>query len=50
MDGYSPVRFFDFGDYVSKLCKDPELMAEFKAQFERTVPGKYKKHTEYYYS
>lgn len=50
MDGYSPVRFFDFGDYVSKLCKDPELMAEFEAQFERTVPGKYKKHTEYYYS
>ena len=49
MDGYSPVRFFDFGDYVSKLCKDPELMAEFEAQFERTVPGKYKKHTEYYY-
>ena len=48
MDGYSPIRFFDFGDYVDKLCTDPALKAEFEAQLERTFPARYKKHTEYY--
>lgn len=50
MDGYSPTIFFDFGDYVSKLCTDATLLAQFEAQLERTVPSAYKKHTEEYYS
>jgi hypothetical protein len=50
MDGYSPVIFFDYGDYVSKLCTDPELLKGFEAQLERTVPSQYRKHTPYYYS
>lgn len=50
LDGYTPVIFFDYGDYVKKLCTDNELLARFEAQLERTVPSKYRKHTEYYYS
>jgi hypothetical protein len=48
LDGYSPVIFFDCGDYVSKLCSDQELLAQFKEQLERTVP--FKRNTDYYYS
>lgn len=48
LDGYSPVIFFDCGDYVSKLCSDQELLAQFKEQLEQTVP--FKRNTEYYYS
>ena len=38
LDGYNPIIFFDFGDYVSKLCNDTELLNRFKMQFDRTVP------------
>ncbi|WP_294475375.1 clostripain-related cysteine peptidase [uncultured Bacteroides sp.] len=48
LDGYSPVIFFDYGDYVSKLCKDSELLEQFNEQLERTVP--FKRNTDYYYS
>lgn len=48
LDGYTPVKFFDCGDYVSKLCKDSDLLNQFNKQLERTVP--YKRNTEYYYS
>ncbi|MCD8178500.1 MAG: clostripain-related cysteine peptidase [Tannerellaceae bacterium] len=49
MDGYNPVRFFDFRDYVSYLCmNDPDLMEEFDKQLDRTVP--HKKYTEYFYT
>ena len=48
MCGYSPVRFFDLGDYVSKLCPDGNLLSVFKAQLERTVP--LRGHTAEYYS
>lgn len=48
LDGYSPVRFFDLGDYVHKLCTEPTLLAEFDAQLARTVP--YERHTPSYYS
>lgn len=48
MDGYTPTIFFDCGDYVTKLCKDAELLTRFNEQLERTVP--YKKHTDYYYT
>lgn len=50
MDGYSPVIFFDLSDYVSKLCKDPELLERFEAQLERVIPSKYRKHTDTYFS
>lgn len=50
MDGYTPVIFFDMGDYVSKLCSDPNLLFRFNEQLERTVPPAFKKHTEYFYS
>ena len=50
MDGYSPVVFFDYGDYVSKLCSDAGLLARFNAQLERTVPPQYALHTRSYYS
>jgi hypothetical protein len=26
LDGYTPTIFFDYGDYVSKLCSDPDLL------------------------
>lgn len=50
MDGYSPVIFFDYGDYVAKLCPDAALLARFEEQLERTVPLKYKKHTPTFYT
>lgn len=50
LDGYSPVRFFDMGDYVRHICTDEVLLAEFEAQLERTVPSAWRKHTPCYYS
>lgn len=48
MDGYTPILFFDYGDYVAHLCKDSSLLEEFNQQLRLTVP--YKAHTEMYYS
>lgn len=48
LDGLSPTVFFDFGDYVSKICKDEELLYKFNAQLDKLVP--YKAHTETFYS
>lgn len=48
LDGYNPVIFFDYGDYVSKLCPDPDLLDQFTDQLNRTVP--FKRNTEYFYS
>lgn len=51
LDGYTPVIFFDYADYVAKLCKArPDLLAKFNAQLERAVPNRYRKHTDYFYS
>lgn len=50
LDGYDPAIFFDYGDYVNKLCDDPALLSAFEEQLERAVPSKYRMHTEYYYS
>lgn len=50
MDGYSPVVFFDMGDYVSKLCTDETLYNRFKSQLDRTVPPDLSLHTPSYYS
>ena len=48
LDGYLPVIFYDFGDYVAHLCDDPQLLKKFEEQLQRTVP--HHVHTEYYYS
>lgn len=49
MDGYNPVVFYDYGDYVKALCGDDTgLYQEFTGQLHRTVP--YKAHTESFYS
>ena len=48
LDGYSPTLFFDFGDYVAKLCDDTNLLNQFRTQLQRTVP--YKRHTDTYYT
>ena len=50
MDGYSPVIFFDFGDYVKNLCTDQTLLDRFEYQFERTTPTHLRLHTRKYYS
>ena len=49
-DGYSPVIFFDYGDYVTKLCPDLVLLQKFMTQFDKAVPPQLKKNTQYYYS
>ena len=48
LDGYNLVIFFDYGDYVSKLCPDKTLVAQFNEQLNRTEP--FKRNTEYFYS
>lgn len=50
LDGYSPVIFFDYGDYVSNLCADKDLLKNFNHQLERTVPSDYMKYTDYFYT
>lgn len=48
LDGYTPVIFYDYGDYVAHLCTDASLLEAFREQLSRTVP--YKVHTETFYS
>lgn len=48
LDGYDPVVFFDYGDYITNLCQDPTLLNQFNAQLNVTVP--FKRNTEYIYS
>ena len=50
LDGYSPVIFFDYGDYVSKICLDNALLQKFMTHFDRAVPPHLKKNTPYFYS
>lgn len=47
---YAPTRFFDLADYVYQLCDDTALLKEFDEQLARTVPERYRLHTEYFYS
>lgn len=37
LDGYSPTLFYDYGDYVSNLCQDKELLEKFNRQLRKTV-------------
>ena len=48
LDGFTPVIFFDMGDYIDKLCTDETLSGQMKAQLEKLVP--YKTHTGAFYS
>jgi len=49
MDGYTPVLFYDFGDYVRALCgNDTAFMTQFQAMMNEVVP--YKANTEKYYT
>ena len=48
LDGFENTIFFDFGDYVNRLCMDQSLLDEFNSQLERLVP--YKACTNTYYS
>ncbi len=48
MDGYNPVIFFDYGDYMEKLCSDKTLLDAFKVRLTRAVP--YAFHTPSYFS
>lgn len=40
-EGLSPHLYFDFGEYVNKLCPDGQKLAEFNAQLAKSVPSKY---------
>lgn len=49
MDGYDPIIFYDYGDYVRVLCdKDTEMFSSFSEILNKVIP--YKTHTEKYYS
>jgi len=49
MDGYTPVLFYDFGDYVRALCNSDEaFLTAFQELLDHVVP--YKAHTSSYYS
>jgi len=50
LDGYTPTRFYDMGDYVRHYCADEALLAEFESQLEKTVPAAYRRHTPTFYS
>ncbi len=50
LDGYNPHLFFDYADYVSKLCTDSLLLDRFNAQLERTIPTATRAHTPEFYS
>lgn len=48
MDGYSPILFYDYGDYVTHLCTDPSMLQAFNERLAKAVP--YKANTARYYS
>lgn len=48
MDGYSPTIFFDFEDYINKICNDSVILDEFSNQLRKTIL--FKCHTPQYYS
>lgn len=40
LDGYTPVIFYDFADYITSLCNDPILLNQFREQLNHLVPYK----------
>lgn len=49
LDGYRPAAFFDFADYIHKLCaRDANLIRKFDAALLQLIP--FERHTAQYYS
>ena len=48
LDGYYPTVFYDFGDYINKICSNNQLKENFNSQLEKLVV--YKKYTSQFYS
>ena len=49
LDGYRPAAFFDFADYIQKLCAgDANLIRKFDAALLQLIP--FERHTAQYYS
>lgn len=49
LDGYVPAAFFDFADYIHKLCAgDANLIRKFDAALLQLIP--FERHTAQYYS
>lgn len=49
LDGYRPAAFFDFADYIHKLCAgDANLIRKFDAALLQLIP--FERHTAQYYS
>lgn len=40
LDGYTPIIFYDYGDYVEHLCEDDILLTEYQDQMARVIPHK----------
>jgi hypothetical protein len=50
LDGFTPVVYFDLGDYVTHLCADPTLLETFRAQMYKALPPTWQGHTEQFYT
>jgi hypothetical protein len=48
LDGVVPSIFYDMGDYVKQVCKDPNLYNKFSTKFSKVVPNSV--HTDSIYS
>ncbi len=48
LDGFVPSIFYDMGDYVKQVCKDPNLYNKFSTKFSKVVPNSV--HTDSIYS
>lgn len=49
-EALSSPLFFDLGDYMTAICTDAALLAEFEEQMERAFPSEYRLHTPEFYS
>ena len=50
LDGYTPILFYDFGDYVKNLCGDDEyLLGKFYNQLDKMIPQEYRLSTDSYF-
>lgn len=49
-ENLSTHLFYDLGHYVESMCDDPALLAEFRAQFDKTFPPACRMHTPQFYS
>jgi hypothetical protein len=50
LDGFTPVVYFDLGDYVTHLCSDPALLETFLAQMRKALPPDWQGHTKQFFS